>query len=310
MTAARWPSPRMTFRLSCPGWRTSVPTSRASVRWRGCATGMKSPAPRAAATPPARPTSSDTFLDSAWYYLRYPSTDFADRPFDEEITRRWLPVDTYIGGNEHAVLHLLYARFVAMALHDMGWIDCEEPFAQFRAHGLIIRDGAKMSKSKGNVIVPDPIIKRYGGRHLPCVPHVPGTVHGGRRLPGSGHFGPARLPPPPVGVGGAPRRRTCRWASRPRDRTATAPDHPAGDGAGCRAALQHRHRSHDGVPERGAGRGKDTGAGRNRAAGPSGRAVRAPYGRGVVAPPGETAAASSTAPTGPPSIQRRPPSAS
>ena len=105
---------------------------------------------------------SDTFLDSSWYFLRYPSTDFADKPFDAEITGRWLPVDTYIGGNEHAVLHLLYSRFIVMALHDMGWLHFEEPYDQFRAHGLIIREGAKMSKSKGNVIIPDPIIERYG----------------------------------------------------------------------------------------------------------------------------------------------------
>ena len=105
---------------------------------------------------------SDVFLDSAWYFLRYPSTGFGDLPFDPEITRRWLPVDMYIGGNEHAVLHLLYSRFVVMALHDMGWLDFEEPYHHFRAHGLIIREGAKMSKSKGNVIVPDPVIERYG----------------------------------------------------------------------------------------------------------------------------------------------------
>jgi leucyl-tRNA synthetase len=105
---------------------------------------------------------SDTFLDSAWYFLRYPSTEIEDAPFDPEITRRWLPVDTYIGGNEHAVLHLLYARFVTMALHDLGHLDFEEPFTRFRAHGLIIREGAKMSKSKGNVVVPDPIIEAYG----------------------------------------------------------------------------------------------------------------------------------------------------
>jgi len=105
---------------------------------------------------------SDTFLDSGWYFLRYPSTDYDDRPFDESITKQWLPVDTYIGGNEHAVLHLLYARFITMALKDLGHIDFEEPFKRFRAHGLIIRDGAKMSKSKGNVIVPDPIIQEFG----------------------------------------------------------------------------------------------------------------------------------------------------
>jgi leucyl-tRNA synthetase len=105
---------------------------------------------------------SDTFLDSGWYFLRYPSSDFGDRPFDAEITRKWLPVETYIGGNEHAVLHLMYSRFLTMALHDLGHLDFEEPFTKFRAHGLIIRGGAKMSKSKGNVIVPDPIIEEYG----------------------------------------------------------------------------------------------------------------------------------------------------
>ncbi len=114
-------------------------------------------------TPARRETDvSDTFLDSAWYFLRYPSTDRGDVAFDPEITRTWLPVDAYIGGNEHAVLHLLYARFITMALHDLGHLDFEEPFARFRAHGMIIREGAKMSKSRGNVVVPDPIIEEFG----------------------------------------------------------------------------------------------------------------------------------------------------
>ena len=105
---------------------------------------------------------SDTFLDSAWYFLRYPSTEFDDRPFDAARTRRWLPVDIYIGGNEHAVLHLLYSRFITMVLHDMGYLDFEEPFKRFRAHGLLIRNGAKMSKTKGNVVNPDEYIERWG----------------------------------------------------------------------------------------------------------------------------------------------------
>lgn len=104
----------------------------------------------------------DNFLDSAWYFFRYPSTEFDDRPFDRERTRKWLPVDMYIGGNEHAVLHLLYTRFITMVLHDMGYIGFEEPFKKFRAHGLIIKDGAKMSKSRGNVVNPDAFIGEYG----------------------------------------------------------------------------------------------------------------------------------------------------
>ena len=105
---------------------------------------------------------SDTFLDSAWYFLRYPSATRGDVAFDDVLTDKWLPVDSYIGGNEHAVLHLLYARFVTMVLHDAGHIAFQEPFARFRAHGMIIREGAKMSKSKGNVINPDSYMEQWG----------------------------------------------------------------------------------------------------------------------------------------------------
>lgn len=105
---------------------------------------------------------SDTFLDSAWYYLRYTSTEFADRPFDPARTRKWNPVTTYIGGNEHAVLHLLYSRFLAMVLHELGHVHFDEPFTRFRAHGLIVKDGAKMSKSRGNVVIPDEYMDQWG----------------------------------------------------------------------------------------------------------------------------------------------------
>jgi leucyl-tRNA synthetase len=105
---------------------------------------------------------SDNFLDSAWYFLRYPSTEFDDRPFDAELTAKWLPVDMYIGGREHSVLHLMYTRFVTMALHDLGYLPFDEPFKQFRAHGTITKDGAKISKSRGNIVNPDEYIATWG----------------------------------------------------------------------------------------------------------------------------------------------------
>ena len=105
---------------------------------------------------------SDTFLDSAWYFLRYPSSKRDDVAFSDALTKKWLPVHSYIGGNEHAVLHLLYSRFVTMVLHDAGFINFEEPFTRFRAHGMIVREGAKMSKSKGNVVNPDLYIDEWG----------------------------------------------------------------------------------------------------------------------------------------------------
>ncbi|HYL44861.1 MAG TPA: class I tRNA ligase family protein, partial [Ktedonobacteraceae bacterium] len=105
---------------------------------------------------------SDNFLDSAWYFLRYPSSDEETRPWDPELTRKWLPVDMYVGGAEHSVLHLMYARFITMALHDLGYLGFAEPFKHFRANGTITKDGAKISKSKGNVVNPDGYIARFG----------------------------------------------------------------------------------------------------------------------------------------------------
>ncbi len=136
---------------------------------------------------------SDTFLDSAWYFLRYPSTDFSDRPFDADRTRHWLPVDSYIGGNEHAVLHLLYARFITMVLHDAGLLAFEEPFRRFRAHGLIIKDGAKMSKSKGNVVNPDEYIARWGADTLRTYLMFLGPYQEGGDFRDAGISGPRRF---------------------------------------------------------------------------------------------------------------------
>jgi leucyl-tRNA synthetase len=105
---------------------------------------------------------SDTFLDSSWYFFRYLDSKNVKKIFDKKITKKWLPVDMYIGGAEHSVLHLLYARFITKVFYDWKLIDFDEPFKKFRAHGLIIKDGAKMSKSKGNVVNPDEYIKKFG----------------------------------------------------------------------------------------------------------------------------------------------------
>ena len=109
---------------------------------------------------------SDNFLDSGWYFLRYPSARDDEAPFDPSLTHKWLPVDMYIGGPEHSVLHLLYSRFLTMALHDIGHLEFDEPFARFRAHGHITKDGAKMSKSHGNVVNPDDFLDEYGADTL------------------------------------------------------------------------------------------------------------------------------------------------
>jgi len=104
----------------------------------------------------------DTFVDSSWYFLRFLNPRLETAPFSSDAVNRWLPVNQYIGGVEHAILHLLYSRFIVKVLRDLGMVSFAEPFERLFTQGMITKDGHKMSKSKGNVVAPDALIKRYG----------------------------------------------------------------------------------------------------------------------------------------------------
>ncbi len=104
----------------------------------------------------------DTFVESSWYFLRYCSPKYDKDIFDKKIADYWMDVDQYVGGIEHAVMHLLYARYFTKVLRDLGYVNSDEPFKRLLTQGMVIKDGAKMSKSKGNVVDPDDIINNYG----------------------------------------------------------------------------------------------------------------------------------------------------
>ncbi len=104
----------------------------------------------------------DTFVCSSWYYLRYSDARNSEKCFDRDLVNKWLPVDQYIGGIEHAILHLLYSRFFTKALRDCNLLDFDEPFSNLLTQGMVLKDGSKMSKSKGNTVDPDDIYKNYG----------------------------------------------------------------------------------------------------------------------------------------------------
>lgn len=104
----------------------------------------------------------DTFVDSSWYYMRYADNMNSDRPFDTDVVNNWLSVDQYIGGVEHAILHLLYARWFTKAFKKLGWTSHDEPFKNLLTQGMVLMDGSKMSKSKGNTVSPVELVEKYG----------------------------------------------------------------------------------------------------------------------------------------------------
>ncbi len=109
----------------------------------------------------------DTFVDSSWYWFRYTSPKDATQPFDSSLAAKWTPVDLYCGGIEHAILHLLYARFFTKVLRDLGLIEHSEPFVRLRNQGMILaEEGTKMSKSRGTQVSPDELVQQYGADSL------------------------------------------------------------------------------------------------------------------------------------------------
>lgn len=135
----------------------------------------------------------DTFVCSSWYFLRYLNPSLSDRPFDTATANAWLPVDQYVGGAEHACMHLLYARFVTKVLHDLNYINFDEPFQCLVHQGTITRNGAKMSKSRGNVVNPDDYIQQYGSDTFRCYMMFMGSYEDGGDWDDSGMQGVHRF---------------------------------------------------------------------------------------------------------------------
>ena len=225
----------------------------------------------------------DTFVDSSWYMYRYVDPKIDTAFMNKEIGRKWLPVKQYTGGVEHAILHLLYMRFVTKALRDLGELWFDEPVLRFRYQGTIVFKGRKMSKSRGNVQTPDEYVKRYGADTLRLFMMFMGPWVDGADWDASGIEGVHRF-----------LRRV--WELALTDAEPSGPRDADVDGAVQRTikkvtedlgdrALQHRRRRDDGAGQHAAARERpESQRGRRDAGHPAG-AVRAAHHRGAVAAP-------------------------
>ncbi len=158
--AALCPFPRSSCRCCCR--RTWTSRNKAALPWRKRRSGSTCKCPKCAGSARRETDTMDTFVDSSWYFYRYTDARNDHAPFDAAKANYFFPIDQYIGGVEHAILHLIYSRFWTKVMRDMGMVANDEPAQRLFTQGMVVKNGAKMSKSKGNVVSPDDMIAQYG----------------------------------------------------------------------------------------------------------------------------------------------------